>query len=104
MGLKMLLTFLRLTFTMVKSEAGFLADASVFCELSKPGSASESDDLWDLSLECPRSRPGPPRAAMSPARQRVSPVVTLMTWDLAAHLPLTMGKEENLGTGITHWV
>ena len=38
----MLLTFLRLTFTMVKSEAGFLVDASVFCELSKPGSASLS--------------------------------------------------------------
>ena len=38
----MLLTFLRLTFTMVKSEVGFLVDASVFCELSKPESASLS--------------------------------------------------------------
>ena len=38
----MLLTFLRLTFIMVKSEGGFLVDASVFCEVRRPESASLS--------------------------------------------------------------
>ena len=42
----MLLNFLLLTFITVKEEVGFLVYASVFCELSKPESASLSLMIW----------------------------------------------------------